>query len=711
MHTDLFGSPAEEHRATPAAEAVTVRRAPRRWPLLGTLKARLLLGGLLALWASIGVTAWQMSQVAERELLAQADQREQADVLAASRVLGQRVQDLLHALKLAAATIEPATLADPQRLAAHFEHRPLLRSTFSSLFLARSDGELLLVMDGAGVRTVASNLADRAYFQRTLAERRPVIADAASGRIANEPVVVFTHPLVQGEQVVAVLGGALHLASHDLLQLLGEDDAAAATVSVRGGLAPLTVVTDASGRLLTHPQRALLLQPLDAEPRLASALAQASARTRSSSGQVWRQGAERVATASEALSGWRVWRAVSHQAVLSPLRAAWRASLLPAALTAGVLTAVLGAFLVWQLRPLAQLQQRAEGLLRGDLALAEGWPAAGGEIGQLSRTLRHVWAEREQVEAFNTQVMQRLGSVMAASPVGLAFTRHGRFELVSAEMGALLQRPEASLMGQPTQLIFASNEDHAELGPQVGAAFARGEPYLGEWRLLRADGSSFWGRLRARPMSPGDATAGTIWSVDDISDQVQQREQLQHAARHDPLTGTLNRHGFERELQPLYTRFAACAPGGPAVLAALVMIDLDHFKPINDSAGHAAGDAMLVAVARCILAQVRGTDVLARLGGDEFALLLPGCDQARGLALAEKVRKALSELVLPWEGRSLRIGASLGVASLGAGHASAADWLREADAACYEAKRCGRNAVGGQGAPARPTPAGLRVVA
>ncbi len=60
------------------------------------------------------------------------------------------------------------------------------------------------------------------------------------------------------------------------------------------------------------------------------------------------------------------------------------------------------------------------------------------------------------------------------------------------------------------------------------------------------------------------------------------------------MTGTLSRHGFERELQPLYTRFAACAPGGPAVLAALVMIDLDHFKPINASAGHAAGDAMLV---------------------------------------------------------------------------------------------------------------------
>ena len=183
----------------------------------------------------------------------------------------------------------------------------------------------------------------------------------------------------------------------------------------------------------------------------------------------------------------------------------------------------------------------------------------------------------------------------------------------------------------------------------------------------------------------------------DISDQVRQREQLQHAAQH-ALTGVLYRNGFERVLQLLFSAYAAGT--GAAVPAAVVMIDLDHFKPINDSTGHAAGDAMLVAVARSIAAQVRGTDVLARLGGDEFAMLLLGCSQPRAPAGAQKVCEALLQLERYWEGRTLIIGASLGVDSLSPAHASAADWLREADAACYEAKHSGRNAMYGQGAGA-----------
>jgi PAS domain-containing protein len=275
------------------------------------------------------------------------------------------------------------------------------------------------------------------------------------------------------------------------------------------------VVSDRAGRLLTHPERALLLQPLGTEPRLRGFEAvlsdggggnlpgpQAGSAVADSAGSL-------VFKAVEPLSGWQVWRAVPRAEVLAPLQAAWRSALPLAALATLALTCLLGLFLVWQLRPLAQLQQRAQGLLRGDLAAAEGWPEVGGEIGQLSRTLRHVSAERAQVEAFNTQVMQRLGSVMAASPVGLAFTRHGRFELVSAELCALFQRSEDALLGQPTQLIFASNEDYAGLGPKVSEAFARGEPYLGEWRMLRADTTSFWGRLRARPVD-GEANAALV---------------------------------------------------------------------------------------------------------------------------------------------------------------------------------------------------------
>jgi len=127
--------------------------------------------------------------------------------------------------------------------------------------------------------------------------------------------------------------------------------------------------------------------------------------------------------------------------------------------------------------------------------------------------------------------------------------------------------------------------------------------------------------------------------------------------------------------------------------AAIVMIDLDRFKPINDTAGHAAGDAMLSAVAHAITSHVRSTDAVARLGGDEFALFLPNCDQIRATAVAEKVRQAIGEVALIWDGKTLCVGSSLGVAELLPSFQSVAQWLEAADLACYEAKRAGRGVV------------------
>jgi diguanylate cyclase len=94
-----------------------------------------------------------------------------------------------------------------------------------------------------------------------------------------------------------------------------------------------------------------------------------------------------------------------------------------------------------------------------------------------------------------------------------------------------------------------------------------------------------------------------------------------------------------------------------------------------------------------VATRVRGTDIVVRLGGDEFALLLPHCPHERALGVAEKVREAIADLALTWEAHTLRVGASLGVAELGEHHESAAQWMAQADAACYEAKRQGRGRV------------------
>jgi diguanylate cyclase len=649
----------------------------RVWPeWFGSVKLRIAAGGMAALLLGIAVTAWQLTGHAQRDLLRQAQERAETQVRWLATSLNVRLRHMSAALDRTAAhwpegEVDAATLG--RLLEAHLPPGVL----FSNAYAAAPDGRVLVHVDSAGWRVPNVSVADRDYFRAVMAGGGLVISDPVPGRISNEPVVTFSRPVERDGVIVAVVGAALRLASHDLLDL-----PAAAQGSING----LVVVTDGQGRILAHPERSRIARPLSEEPRLAAAFETWRATGRPLNGGRSESVDETlVVSAGETLAGWQVWRSVPQAPMLETLEQARNLALRDASVLAVVLIVGMLVFLAWQLNPLRRLEQRAAALLAGDHT--GDWPRASGEIGRLARTLRHVWAERRQVESFNAQVLQKLGSVMSAAPVGLAFTRDQRFELVSAELCRLLGYSESDLLGQAARSIYASNEDYAEIGRQVGEAFASGKPYGGEWQLLRADGSKFWALLRARPVVAGDRSAGTIWSINDVSDQVQARLQLEHAAHHDALTGAINRQGFERVLQQIFDGQPASRP------AALVMLDLDHFKPINDTAGHAAGDAMLVAVTQAIGSRVRNTDLVVRLGGDEFAILLPGCAHDRALAVAEKVRQAICSLSLTWEAHTLKVGASLGVAELGPQHESAAQWVAQADAACYEAKRAGRGMV------------------
>jgi diguanylate cyclase (GGDEF)-like protein len=185
-----------------------------------------------------------------------------------------------------------------------------------------------------------------------------------------------------------------------------------------------------------------------------------------------------------------------------------------------------------------------------------------------------------------------------------------------------------------------------------------------------------------------DPAAGTIWLLEDVTDAREARERLSWSANHDTLTRLLNRGAFEERLA------AWLAKPEVGTSASLLFIDLDHFKQINDNAGHAAGDDVLREVASTLHDHVRPGDLVARLGGDEFALLFAGCGAETALPLAERLRHAISLIGVEHEGRVLRVGASIGVVEIDlAAGASVSTWLARADAACYQAKDAGRDAV------------------
>ena len=175
----------------------------------------------------------------------------------------------------------------------------------------------------------------------------------------------------------------------------------------------------------------------------------------------------------------------------------------------------------------------------------------------------------------------------------------------------------------------------------------------------------------------------------DITAQVHLREELRSRAETDPLTGVANRRRFYQALEVECIRFTR----GHAPLSVL-MIDLDHFKEVNDQYGHAAGDAVLQQVAQIFLTILRKTDLLARYGGEEFSILLPETRLEGAKIIAERIRRALCKSPLDVDGVRISLTVSIGVASHAEDHEATPEiLLKKADLALYRAKAAGRNRV------------------
>ncbi len=188
-------------------------------------------------------------------------------------------------------------------------------------------------------------------------------------------------------------------------------------------------------------------------------------------------------------------------------------------------------------------------------------------------------------------------------------------------------------------------------------------------------------------MRDGDgAPRQRLIQVQDITDRRRFEDQLQHMADHDPLTGLLNRRAFQRELEGQVARTKRYGGEG-----ALLMLDLDQFKAINDTLGHSAGDELVVETAARLRERLRESDILARLGGDEFAILLPQVTLDAAEHVADSLLATLRKTRVG--GGSRHVTGSIGLVMLGGPAATAEELLVNADLAMYDAKEDGRNRV------------------
>lgn len=207
--------------------------------------------------------------------------------------------------------------------------------------------------------------------------------------------------------------------------------------------------------------------------------------------------------------------------------------------------------------------------------------------------------------------------------------------------------------------------------------------------LLLRDGSRLPIEGSANPIRDRERQLiGGVFVFRDVSATRQLAQQLRYQASHDPLTGLPNRRELQRSLEAL--RIQARTRGGEHYL---MMLDLDHFKAINDQCGHEQGDKVLIQVVSAMKQRIRACDVLARLGGDEFALLLPDCSKAKAWQLGEGLVQAVSHMIVEDGEKRLPLGLSVGMTAIERGSRSASSLLKQADASCYRAKQQGRNCL------------------
>jgi diguanylate cyclase (GGDEF)-like protein/PAS domain S-box-containing protein len=252
---------------------------------------------------------------------------------------------------------------------------------------------------------------------------------------------------------------------------------------------------------------------------------------------------------------------------------------------------------------------------------------------------------------------------------------------------------QAEAIGLPVEsVIVLLNEETREPEPNlVTRCLAEGRvvSLASHALLITRDGQEFAIDDSAAPIYGRDGgISGVVMVFHDVTANRELTRQMSWQVAHDKLTGLASRQEFERRLEKLVAQ--ARDSGGQH---ALLFMDLDNFKIVNDTSGHLAGDELLKQLAFLLAEHMRRNDTLGRLGGDEFGALLENCPRDKALGIAEKLRSTVSEFRFAWGGKTFEVGVSIGLAMVGPETVSLAEAMTAADVACYAAKEGGRNRV------------------
>ena len=303
-------------------------------------------------------------------------------------------------------------------------------------------------------------------------------------------------------------------------------------------------------------------------------------------------------------------------------------------------------------------------------------------------------SERKHAEAQLFEQTERAQVTLSSiADAVITVSVSGQVEFLNPVAERLTGWTSAEASGLPITTVFKVHDETTarELADPTALALRDGAPVKSEGNvaLHRRTGKPVAIDYSAAPIRDhAGESIGAVLVFHDMSRERQYASRLAHLASHDALTSLPNRREFERRVSTVLVEARE-----PRSQHAVLYLDLDEFKLVNDTCGHAAGDELLRQMSALLRPRLREGDTLARLGGDEFGVLLEHCAPSAALRIAEALRKTIGDFHFVWKQRPFKVGVSIGLVSLADSTRTLAQVLSAADAACYMAKEKGRNRV------------------
>jgi len=657
-----------------------------------SLKTRVTMGILVIFALGLGAMAWYASRLLRQDMqVLVGDQQLSTVTVLADQVSGQ-VSVRLQSLEELAAKAVPV-LADAGATQSLLDQDTLTAQLFNrGSFVTRMDG-VAIASAPRELRRVGIDYRDRDYMIAALESGRTVVGKPVRGKALGTPVLVMAAPVRDGTgRVIGAVAGVTDLGRSNFLDTI---------TSHRYGETGSFHVVSAQHRLIvTSSDRSRVMQALP--PPGANAVIDRLMQGYEGTVVLKNQLGTDVLNSGRRVpvAGWDIVASLPVEEAFAPIGHMQRRMLAAAA----ALTLLVGGLVWWLLRQqLAPMVAAARALARQAAHPQPSQPlpvARDDEVGTLITGFNRLLLTLDEREASLRLSDQALRSISE----GVVITGPDQLVLSMNDAHvAITGYSHEDIRGCNLRLLQGPLTDRNSV-QSIRTAIAAGAPFHGELLNYRKDGTTFWNELTISPVIGANGKLTHFVGVTrDVTQRHQAQEQINQLAFFDTLTGLPNRRLLGDRLAQ-----AMAASQRSGLYGAVVFIDLDHFKPLNDQHGHGVGDQLLAQAAERLRASVREADTVARFGGDEFVVVLAAlgtdadasAEQARNIA--EKIRLAFGQVFVlgapPAASTSAsaiehRCSASIGLVLFRGHGAHADDLIRQADNAMYAAKSSGRDAI------------------